>query len=79
MKNNARCKICKNGFVMGRNGTVDGCDKCTGTVRDVHGHAWGPGESTHTYLDENTGKTFTVSRREALNPKSVATAPWSRR
>ena len=69
MKNNAKCKICKQGFVMGWNGTVDGCDKCTKTVRDSEGIAWAPGEKSQTFLDVSTGRIFTVSRRKALNPK----------
>jgi hypothetical protein len=69
MKNNAKCPKCKQGYVMGWNGTVDGCDRCTGTVRDSEGNAWGRGEKTQTYQDVATGKVFTVSRRKALNPK----------
>jgi ribosomal protein L37AE/L43A len=69
MKNNAKCKKCKKGFVMGWNGTIDGCDECTNTVRDSRGNAWSPGEKSHTYQDANTGEIWTVSRRKALNPK----------
>jgi hypothetical protein len=70
MKNNAKCKICKQGFVMGWNGTEDGCDECTRTVRDSHGYAWEPGERCHIYLDEATGVLFTVWRYDVLmNPR----------
>ena len=69
MKNNAKCPKCHQGYVMGWNGTVDGCDKCLGIVRDSNGHAWEPGEKYHDYQDESTGKVFRVARRSALNPK----------
>lgn len=69
MKNNAVCPTCKNGYVMGRNGTVDGCDKCLGIVRDSNSHAWHPGETQHAYEEVGTGRRFVVSRRKALNPK----------
>ena len=55
---------------MGWNGTVDGCDKCLGIVRDSDGHAWYPGENHHDYQDVSSGKVFRVARRSALNPKA---------
>jgi len=64
------CKICRKYFYMGYNGTVDGCDRCTKTVRDPDGGAWAPNEKHHDYLvSENPLKTFRVTRRQALNPK----------
>ena len=55
---------------MGWNGTVDGCDKWLGIVRDTDGHAWYPGENHHDYQDVSSGKVFRVARRSALNPKA---------
>jgi hypothetical protein len=69
MKNNAKCPKCKQGYVMGWNGIVEGCDKCLGVVRDSQGNFWEPGEKHADYLDLSTGRTFRVSRRTALNPK----------
>ena len=66
MNNNSKCRKCKNGFVMGMNGTIDGCDECTGTVRDSHGYAWGPEENCHTYQDVSTGKIITVWRYDVF-------------
>lgn len=69
MKNNATCPKCGEGYVMGWNGTVDGCDECTGIVRDSKGRVWEPGKKHKTFLDISTGKITRVSRRSALNPK----------
>lgn len=39
------CEKCGENFDMGRTGTVDGCDNCTGTKRDADGYIVpGPGE-----------------------------------
>jgi hypothetical protein len=53
---------------MGWNGTVDGCDECTGTVRDSHGHAWKLGEKKHDYESVDSDIRFSVTRARALNP-----------
>ena len=64
------CPKCHKHFRMGVNGTVDGCDKCTGVKRDKNGHAWDPDEQEHTYApietvdDESTW--FTVTRKRAF-------------
>jgi len=70
MKNNSKCPNCHQGYVMGWNGTSDGCDKCLGIVRDSNGHTWKPGEKEHIYEEVTTGRTFRVTRRSALNPKA---------
>jgi Zn-finger nucleic acid-binding protein len=66
MKNNSMCPKCGNGFRMGHNGTVDGCDKCTGVTRDKNGFAWSPSDRVHAYEDIATGKTFKVKRTDAF-------------
>lgn len=65
-KNNAICPKCKKGFRMGRNGTVDGCDECTGTKRDKNGFAWYPRERVHIYQDVGTGEEIKVKRADAF-------------
>lgn len=39
-----KCQHCGRVFLLGFTGTADGCDECTGTVRDAKGYAWGRGE-----------------------------------
>lgn len=51
---------------MGYNGTVDGCDKCTGVKRDKNGYAWDPGERVHLYQDIETGEITKVKRADAF-------------
>lgn len=34
------CKICGKEFNLGFDGTVDGCDSCTGVKRDKNGYAY---------------------------------------
>lgn len=62
-----KCKKCGKVFVMGVNGTVNGCDECQGIVRDKSGYFWLPDERQHTYLDIETDMLITVSRAEALD------------
>jgi len=48
---------------MGYNGTVNGCDNCTGVKRDAEGFAWFPGEAEHNYQpNDKSLSEFTVSR-----------------
>lgn len=49
---------------MGYNGTVDGCDKCTGVERDQNGFAWMKGEKRKTLFDFKTNERTTISRPE---------------
>lgn len=42
------CVICGRVFDLGWDGTVDGCDKCTGVRRDRGGNAWYPQENIQT-------------------------------
>lgn len=64
------CPKCGKKFDMGYNGTVDGCDQCTGTKRDKRGYAWGPRERVHTYLDLKTGKLIKVKRADAFSKRN---------
>jgi len=74
MAKNVVCKIkgpkCLGTFQMGYNGTVDGCDNCTGVQRDKNGYAWDLGETTQTYrpvgAPDNGSQDFTVTRDEAF-------------
>ena len=66
MKNNATCPKCGKGFRMGYNGTVDGCDVCTGTKRDRNGYAWSSRERVHVYQDVETGEISKVKRVDAF-------------
>lgn len=61
-----KCKKCGKIFEMGFNGTIHGCDNCTGVQRDVNGYAWKPNEEEITFEVVATGKKFTVSREEAF-------------
>lgn len=59
------CPKCKKHFRMGVSGTVDGCDKCTGTKRDKNGYAWGPDEQEQTYVYFG-GKQKVITRAQAF-------------
>ena len=65
------CRKCKSNFLMGVNGTVYGCDKCTGVERDKNGYAWKPGEQEHVY--EPVGGTekdrYAITREQAFNKR----------
>jgi len=63
-----KCNLCGHFFYLGWNGTEEGCDKCTHTVRDENGYSWSPDEKHHDYMDVASGATFRVSRHTALNP-----------
>jgi hypothetical protein len=56
MKNNAICPLCNQGYRMGYNGIVEGCDKCLGNVRDANGYVYGPDEKFITLKSVCTGK-----------------------
>lgn len=61
----AQCQICGNDFDMGYNGTIDGCDNCTGFKRDSKGHFWEPGETEHVYQNPD-GTLYTITLEEAF-------------
>jgi hypothetical protein len=63
----ATCPTCKKEYSMGYDGTVDGCDKCQGIIRDGNDYAWKPGENEHNYKDVATGRVYTVTRKEAFS------------
>jgi len=45
MSKTVKCQKCGHNFRMGKTGTVNGCDKCTGAKRDGEGNLVpGPGE-----------------------------------
>lgn len=62
-----KCKKCGKKFLMGKTGTVDGCDECTGVERDKFGCHWMPGEHEKTYLPNNGAPAFKVKREEAMS------------
>lgn len=61
---------CLGTFCMGYNGTVDGCDPCTGTTRDKNGYAWAANETEQTYrpigAPDDGSQDFTVTRKQAF-------------
>lgn len=66
MKNNSTCPICIQGYRMGYTGTIDGCDKCLGNVRDDDGYFYGPDENEITLADVQTG-AIEVRQRPKVN------------
>lgn len=64
MAKSAVCPNCRKHYRMGYNGTVDGCDKCMGVVRDGDGYVYGRGETEITLMDVGTGK-ITKRKRPA--------------
>ena len=70
MSKTSKCKHCGKSFEMGDNGTVDGCDKCTGVQRDKKGYAWKAGETEQAYRPvgvEDDSQDFVVTREEELS------------
>jgi hypothetical protein len=65
------CPHCNKKFRMGYNGTVDGCDACTGVERDVNGDEWRKGEKRQTRLDIATKKTFYLFRKDVFNKDKI--------
>jgi hypothetical protein len=63
-----KCQTCQHEFIMGVNGTVNGCDKCTGVERDLEGHAWNHNETEQLYVPiGGTEKdVFKVTRAQAF-------------
>jgi hypothetical protein len=53
---NATCPMCQKKYKMGYSGTVDGCDRCLGNVRDKDGYVYGPDEEYITLEDIITGE-----------------------
>ena len=51
---------------MGYTGTIDGCDKCLGNVRDDDGYFYGPDENEITLADVQTG-AIEVRQRPKVN------------
>lgn len=62
----ATCPKCHKKYRLGYNGVLEGCDKCLKIQRDRFGHAWFPGEKTHTYRPNDGGPVFTRTREEAF-------------
>jgi ribosomal protein L37AE/L43A len=67
MKNTV-CPKCKKYFCLGVNGTIYGCDKCTGVKRDKGGYAWLPDEQEQIYepIGGSEKDRFTVTRAQAF-------------
>ena len=63
------CKTCKKPFNLGYNGTIHGCDKCTGVQRDntPDRAAWMPDELVQVRQSVQTGEVFTITRDEAFS------------
>jgi hypothetical protein len=72
MENNSTCEICGNGFRMGWNGTVDGCDACLNNVRDADGYVYGPDEEFITLEDIETGE-------QEVRQRPLQTMPMTRK
>lgn len=51
---------------MGYDGTVGGCDQCTGVERDANGYFWNKDEQTQERYNIATGETYTVRREDAF-------------
>jgi len=74
MAKKVTCKIkgpnCLGTFKMGYDGTINGCDNCTGVRRDKNGYAWHPGEMSQTYrpvgAPDDGSQDFTVTRKQAF-------------
>ena len=66
------CQKCGTFFEMGDNGTVNGCDKCTGIERDSNGYWWKPKDRVHFYQSIKTGEVFAVKRLDAFKDKRRA-------
>jgi hypothetical protein len=60
------CPKCKKTYNLGYNGVDKGCDTCEGIERDKQGHAWYPGEKSHTYKPNNGGQEYKVTRKQAF-------------
>lgn len=71
------CKKCGESFMLGVNGTIHGCDKCTGVERiaDIgsNASAWFPGEDFHLYGDSI--ETAVRVTREQARAASGAEVP----
>lgn len=71
---------CPHPFILGHNGTVGGCDECTGVKRDLAGHAWYRHQTVAHYYEDD-GTIIKVSRRMAFAHRNPALRPlcdWSR-
>jgi len=62
------CQICGNNFHMGYNGTVHGCDNCTGAQRDNtdDNAVWMPGEVKQSRYIIASEKIIEITREEAF-------------
>ena len=64
-----KCKKCGKTFTMGVDGTIDGCDACTGVQRTADefsdNTAWRPGENSKHYMEKD-GAVITVTRKQAF-------------
>ena len=73
MAKKSKCPKCGQNFRMGYDGTVDGCDKCTGVERDKDGYVWGKDEQVQTRVPIATANKmstwFKVTRAEAFKGK----------
>lgn len=47
------CPICQKEFTLGVNGTTDGCDGCTGTVRATNGFVIEPECACYEFVGDN--------------------------
>lgn len=65
---------CTHPFILGHNGTVGGCDECTGVKRDLAGHAWDR-HQTVAHYQEDDGTITKVSRRVAFAHRNPALRP----
>jgi hypothetical protein len=72
---NKKCTKCLCIYVLGVNGTVKGCDKCTGVKRDKDGLVWEKNERVQlrapigTVFDQSTW--YKVARKDAFRKEGA--------
>jgi hypothetical protein len=64
------CPICKNDYEMGLNGTIYGCDSCTGVKRDKNNYFWNRYQKKMNLRNVATGEIETVTRAQAFGKKN---------
>jgi hypothetical protein len=60
------CPGCGQRYTLGYDGTVQGCDSCTGARRDRGGAAWLPGERYQKGLKTGRRRRVRIERPKKL-------------
>jgi len=66
------CKMCGNTYILGTNGTTEGCDGCAHIERDIFGNWWRPGDD-EIYFEDADGNTRILTREEAFDERQNET------